>query len=139
MRPFLVLLTLLVAGCAGPLPKHNPDAAWIEFYSWSAGDLLMAERLDGKRWPDGRYFQVSPGAHALEVRYRFELQVGGVSGLREPSQWTCFIQFRYDDFAAGKRYRVEAREVAMRPQSWLYDSDRNVLVEGDVLNCGPFG
>lgn len=32
----------------------------------------MAHRLDDQRWPDGRYFQVAPGAHQLDVRFQFE-------------------------------------------------------------------
>jgi hypothetical protein len=139
MRRLMPLLTLLLTACAGPLPAPDADKAWVELYSWSPGDLLMAERVDKQRWPDGRYFQVSPGAHTLEVRYRFEVYAGGGGAFREPNRLTCFVRFRYDGFEAGKRYRIEAREVVMRPQSWLYDSERNTLVEGEVLNCGPYG
>jgi hypothetical protein len=39
----------------------------------------MADRLDGKRLEDGRYFQVTPGKHELVVRFDFEVYSGGFS------------------------------------------------------------
>ena len=140
MHRLLLLVPLLLLGAlAGPLPPPDASKAWVDMHSWSPGDMLMAERLDGKRWPDGRYFQVPPGAHELEVRYRFEIYAGGGTGFRDPTRLTCFIRYRFDNFQAGARYRIEAREAAMRPQSWLYDADRNIVADGEVLNCGPYG
>jgi hypothetical protein len=137
MRYLALLVSLLLLGaCASPLPARDPGMAWVDLYT-PASDLLMAEELDGKRLNDGRYFQATPGAHELIARFRFEVQGGG-SLMAEPIQRTCEIRVRYDDFAAGQRYRIEARTLAMSAQAWLYDEQRNVLARAKVLRCGVF-
>ncbi|AVO53346.1 hypothetical protein [Ectopseudomonas mendocina] len=137
MRALLLAPALLMLGaCASPLPKPDPQQAWVELYS-TADTLLMADRLDDKRWPDGRYFQVPPGKHELETRFQFEVRGGGGLGMMsEPLRMTCEIRVRYDGFAAGQRYRLEARQMQMKAQAWLYDDQRNVLARGEVLRCG---
>ena len=132
---FVAALLLLLGGCAAPLPKADPQQAWIELYA-PAGDLLMADRLDRERWPDGRYFQVGPGAHELLVRLQFEASRGGMGIDSEPLLLTCELRLRYDQFAAGRRYRIEARSMAMTAQAWLYDEQRNVLARARVMRCG---
>jgi hypothetical protein len=134
--PALIVSLLMLSACASPLPPHDPGMAWVDLYT-TASDLLMAEELDGKRLNDGRYFQITPGAHELIARFRFEVQGGG-SLMAEPIQRTCEIRVRYDDFAAGQRYRIEARTLAMSAQAWLYDEQRNVLARAKVLRCGVF-
>lgn len=82
MRPLtrlVPLALLLLAGCAGPLPQPDPQMAWVELRSAPANTLL-AERLDGERLSDGRYFQVTPGRHVLEVRFQYELYGGSGGG-----------------------------------------------------------
>ncbi|WP_079204139.1 hypothetical protein [Pseudomonas sp. CC6-YY-74] len=132
----LIVSALLLSACASPLPPRDPGMAWVDLYT-SASDLLMAEQLDGKRLNDGRYFQISPGAHELIARFHFEVQGGG-NLMAEPIQRTCEIRVRYDDFAAGQHYRIEARTLAMSAQAWLYDEQRNVLARAKVLRCGMF-
>lgn len=137
MRHSALILSLLILGaCASPLPPRDPGMAWVDLYT-TASDLLMAEELDGKRVNDGRYFQITPGAHELIARFQFEVQGGG-SLMAEPIQRTCELRVRYDDFAAGQRYRIEARTLAMSAQGWLYDEQRNVLARARVLRCGVF-
>ncbi|WXL26154.1 hypothetical protein WG219_01310 [Ectopseudomonas mendocina] len=134
----LLLMTLTLAGCAStPLPPHDPAQAWVTMHS-SGGSLLMADRLDNKRWPDGRYYQLMPGEHELQTRFIFDVYNGGFAGLTEPYQVTCFIKFRYADFKAGQRYRLEARPWMMKAQAWMYDEQRNVLVKGKIDRCGVF-
>jgi hypothetical protein len=132
----LIVSALLLSACASPLPPRDPGMAWVDLYT-TASDLLMAEELDGKRVNDGRYFQITPGAHELIARFQFEVQGGG-SLMAEPIQRTCEIRVRYDDFAAGQRYLIEARTLAMSAQAWLYDEQRNVLASAKVLRCGVF-
>ncbi|MCY1278285.1 hypothetical protein D9M68_333550 [compost metagenome] len=127
---------LMLCACASPLPQPDPRQAWVDLYA-PAIDLLMADRLDRRYWPDGRYFQVSPGAHELEARFRFEVHAG-MAIAREPLQITCAIRVRYDGFVAGQRYLLEARSLGMEAQAWLYDSQRNVLARGEVTGCGSF-
>ncbi|MDP3979046.1 MAG: hypothetical protein Q8P85_13840 [Pseudomonas sp.] len=134
--PALIASLLLLGACASPLPARDPGMAWVDLYT-TASDLLMADKLDGKRLNDGRYFQVTPGTHELIARFQFEVQGGG-SLMAEPVQRTCELRVRYDDFAAGQRYRIEARTLAMSAQGWLYDDQRNVLARARVLRCGVF-
>lgn len=134
--PALIASLLLLGACASPLPARDPGMAWVDLYT-TASDLLMADKLDGKRLNDGRYFQVTPGTHELIARFQFEVQGGG-SLMAEPVQRTCELRVRYDEFAAGQRYRIEARTLAMSAQGWLYDDQRNVLARARVLRCGVF-
>lgn len=137
MRLLALIASLsILAGCSSPLPKPDPNQAWVDLYA-TGSDLLMANRLDDKRLNDGRYFQVTPGAHELEARFQFEVHSGG-NIMSEPMQRTCEIRIRYDNFEAGKRYRMEARTAIMSAQAWLYDDQRNVLARSEILRCGIF-
>ncbi|PAV93830.1 hypothetical protein WR25_21281 [Diploscapter pachys] len=49
-----------LGACASPLPPADPGKAWIDMYTITPGRTLMADRLDGKRLDDGRYFQYRP-------------------------------------------------------------------------------
>ncbi|MBD2836903.1 hypothetical protein ID144_07635 [Pseudomonas sp. JM0905a] len=139
----LLALTLLasLSACASKLPEPDPRMAWIDV-SPDPSDTLMANRLDDKRWGDGRYYQVMPGKHELELRYQFEAGGGGGGGFgmnAEPTIITCYMELHYDQFEAGKRYRVEARNAANQPMAWLYDDQRNVLARHEIFpRCGPF-
>lgn len=141
MRTLLALMLLAsLTACAGKLPEPDPQMAWIDVAP-SPGDTLMANRLNGTRWGDGRFFQVLPGKHVLEVRYQFEIGgAGGGFGMNSgPSRITCIMELRYDNFEAGRRYRVEARNAANRPMAWLFDENRNVLARHEIFpRCGPF-
>ena len=137
MRLPLLLSLLTLAACAGPLPTPAPDQAWVDLQA-SGIELLMSHKLDGKQTADGRYFQVSPGAHELEARYRFEITQGGVGSFAEPREMTCYLRVRYDHFAAGQHYRLEARSQLFRARGWLYDANRQVVARAEVLHCGTF-
>ena len=137
---YLALLggVLVLSACASPVPAPDPSQAWVDLRS-NAGTLLMADRLDGQRLNDGRYFQVPAGAHELQARFQFEVNGGGgLDGAYEPRQVTCEIRVQHDNFVAGQRYRLEARPMQMKAQAWLYDEQRNVLARGKVLRCGTF-
>lgn len=140
MRPLFFLILLTLGACASPLPTPDPQQAWVSLYA-SAGYTLMAHKLDDKQTRDGRYFQVSPGAHALDVRFQFEVAGGGGGGdfSSEPLQMTCHLRLQYDGFAAGQQYRIEARPLQYKAQAWLYDSQRQVLARAKVLRCNTFG
>lgn len=135
MRALLITALLLLGACASPLPAPDPQQAWVDM-RYQAGDLLMADRLDGKRWPDGRYFQFSPGAHELQTRFMFEVNVGPLTALNDPIQMTCEIRLRYDGFAAGQRYRLQAWPQFMKARAILFDEQGNELARGQVLRCG---
>ncbi|CAD5106726.1 PA0061/PA0062 family lipoprotein [Zestomonas carbonaria] len=142
MRPFLLsLFTLSLAACASSsLPPADPQQAWVELATQQPSHTISASRLDGQRLSDGRFFQVSPGAHELDVRFQYE-RMGGGGGMEpsgSPGSVTCYLRVRYDGFAAGQRYRLEARPLAAKAQAWLYGEQRQVLARGEVLRCGPY-
>lgn len=134
--PAACLLASLTA-CAGPLPQPDPGQAWIDLRG-EPGTTFMADRLDGKRTADGRYYQVTPGRHELEMRYQFEVSSGGgFNSDAGPFQLTCHVRIRFDGFAAGERYRIDARPIVMRPQVLMYDARAQVVARGETLGCGP--
>ena len=132
---FSLLLAFGLTGCAGPLPAPDPDMAWVDLTA-DGIDTFMSDRLDDKRTPDGRYFQVSPGAHELEARYEFEISGGGGFGDFGDTQYLrCTMVIRYDNFQPGRRYLFEARSLGFTPQGWLRDEDRNILVRAEAEHC----
>ena len=136
MRQPLMLLTVsTLAACSNPLPPIDTKQAWVDLYTITPGRLVMADRLDGTRLIDGRYFQVPPGPHELIVRFDYEVYAGGFTS--EPVERTCYLTVRYDNFQAGQRYRLEARALSMTPTAWLYDADRKVLAEERDVHCIP--
>lgn len=137
MRQPMMLIALSALGaCASPLPPVDPKQAWIDLYTVTPGRIVMAERLDGQRLNDGRYFQVTPGKHELVVRFDFEVVAGVIT--TDPTERTCYLTVRYDDFKAGERYRLEARAPVMQPEVFLYDASRKVLVnEPSNVFCIP--
>lgn len=138
-QALLAAALITLAGCVSPLPEADPTQAWVELHSPTAASLLMADLLDGKRWPDGRYFQMPSGAHELRGRFMFEVRGGGGhDGFAEPRQITCLLLLRYADFAAGQRYRWEARAWLMEAKSRLLNSAGDVLAQGETLRCGPY-
>ncbi|EIK93466.1 lipoprotein [Pseudomonas sp. M47T1] len=59
-------LTALLSACAGTMPKPDPHDAWVGLQE-EARDNMMAEKLDGHPIKDGRFFQVAPGKHSMQV------------------------------------------------------------------------
>lgn len=130
----VALLTLILTGCASPLPPHDPQMAWVDL-SAQTTDIFMSDRLDNKRTYDGRYFLVPPGAHELEARYEFEVSSGGFGLFGETQTMRCTLVVNYDNFEAGKRYLFQARSLGFTPQGWLRDEQRNVLVRAEAEHC----
>jgi hypothetical protein len=139
MRLNMLLLALVsMSGCAtGPLPPVDPNLAWVDFATpMPGGKMLMAESLDGQKLPDGRFFQVSPGSHELKVRFDFEVLGGGGLGMQtDPQERICYMTVRYDQFEAGQRYRLEARNLAYTPSARLYNAKREIVAEERQINC----
>lgn len=132
--PLTITLALGLTGCAGPLPAPSPDMAWVDMTAQTS-DIFMSDKLDGKRTPDGRYFQVGPGAHELEARYEFEISGGGFGYFDDTQYMRCTMVIRYDDFQPGRRYLFQARSLGFTPQGWLRDEDGNVLARAQPEHC----
>lgn len=135
MRSSIILFGILgLCACARELPDPDPERAWIALASESPSQILAAYRLDGERLADGRFFQVPPGEHSLEVRFQYDRNYGSNGGL---GSLTCILRVRHADFVAGQRYRLQVRPFAGKAQAWLYGPDGRVLERGQVLRCGP--
>ncbi|MCX4196735.1 DUF2846 domain-containing protein [Methylobacterium organophilum] len=113
--PLVLPALLALAGCAGPLPQPDPNMAWVDMTA-PPSDIFMSDQLDGKRTPDGRYFQVPPGAHELEARYEFEVTGGDFGLFGETHTIRCTLVIRYDDFQPGQRYLFQARSGSIMPE-----------------------
>ncbi|MBK4998410.1 DUF2057 domain-containing protein [Pseudomonas sp. S31] len=137
MRQPMMLIALSALGaCASPLPPADPKQAWVDLYTMTPGRLVMADRLDGQRLNDGRYFQVTPGKHELVVRFDYEVYAGGFT--TDPRERTCYLTVRFDDFKAGERYRLVARAPVMEPEVAMYDASRTRVVnEASNVFCIP--
>lgn len=134
-QPALFLAFTTLGACTSPMPPVDQKQAWVDLYTITPGKVLMAERLDGKRLNDGRYFQVSPGKHELVVRFDYEISTGLFT--TDPTERTCYLTLEYDGFEAGQRYRLEARAIALQPNAWLYDAERKVVAQERLTHCIP--
>lgn len=144
MRPLtrlVPLALLLLAGCAGPLPQPDPQMAWVELRSAPANTLL-AERLDGERLSDGRYFRSLRDAMcwrcASSTNSMAVPAAGG--GFGEPVQINCYQQVVYDGFEAGRRYRLEVRPQLRRALALLSDERGEVVARSNfqTSRCPPY-
>ncbi len=132
-RLAIILSGAALVSCANtPLPEHNAQTAWVDMFTHS-GRLVMAERLDGQKTTDGRYFQLTPGSHELIVRFDYELLAGLMT--REPIERTCYITLRYDGFKAGERYRLEGRAISTQASARLFDAQRQIVAEDRDIRC----
>lgn len=122
-------LVLLLSACAGPMPKADPNEAWISLDEDGSTDL-MAERVDGRNVDDGRYFEVAPGSHRLDVTL-FEFADG------DSSQTDCRGHVSYPDFQAGAHYRLVESSLGNDVRVRLYDSQGKQLRHSVELDCMP--
>ncbi|KMN14131.1 lipoprotein [Pseudomonas weihenstephanensis] len=138
MRTYLLLgMACLLSACVStPLPKPDPNLAWVDLET-QTGKLVMAERLDHQRMTDGRYFQVSPGSHELMVRFDYEVFIGGMSQFSNPQERLCYITLNYADFQPGQRYRLQARSLGFNAYARLYSAEGKVLAQERQVNCLP--
>ncbi|KPG96956.1 hypothetical protein BJN42_15670 [Pseudomonas koreensis] len=126
--PILTLAALL-SGCAGPMPKADPSKAWVSFREESQGSLL-AEKLDGQRLNDGRFFEVPPGAHRLDVA----LFTNGPGDINEEQ---CSARIDFANFQAGKHYRLVESNLGEDYRARLYDAAGHQLGKTQEFNCQP--
>ncbi|AKA25102.1 hypothetical protein [Pseudomonas chlororaphis] len=132
-KPLLLIpalsLVLLLSACAGPMPKPDPGEAWISLEEEGPSDL-MAERVDGKNVDDGRYFEVQPGAHRLDVTL-FE-EVGGDS-----DQVDCRGSVSYPNFKAGEHYKLVESTLGTEVRARLYDGKGKQVASARGFECMP--
>jgi len=133
VKPLLLIpglsLALLLSACAGPMPAQDPSEAWIGLKEEGTGDL-MAERVDGKNTRDGRFFEVTPGAHRLDVTL-FE----GASG--DQNQVDCQGNVSYQGFKPGGHYQLIESSLGAQISARLVDGQGKEVAHTADFNCLP--
>ena len=133
VKPLLLIpalgLVLLLSACAGPMPKQDPSEAWIGFKEEGNSDL-MAERVDGKNTQDGRFFEVMPGAHLLDVTL-YE----GATG--DENEVDCQGKLNYTGFKAGEHYELIESSLGPEVSARLVDSHGKEVAHTADFNCMP--
>ena len=91
---------------------------------------ILAERLDGKRVDDGRFFEVPPGAHRLDVTL-FEEEPG------DDNQQDCQGRVEYKDFKAGEHYTLVESSLGTTVRASLMDAHGKEVAATQDFNCMP--
>ena len=91
---------------------------------------LMAERVDGKRVDDGRYFEVTPGDHRLDVTL-FEDEPG------DDNQQDCQGRIEYKHFKAGEHYTLVESSLGTTVRASLEDGHGKEIAATQDFNCMP--
>ncbi|MFK3797028.1 MULTISPECIES: hypothetical protein [unclassified Pseudomonas] len=126
--PMLGVVAVLSA-CAGPMPKADPAEAWIGLQEEPSG-VLMAEDVDGHRLNDGRYFDVKPGAHKLDVDLIVE-------GSGDDGQMNCEAGIKFNQFKAGEHYKLVESSLGEEYSVKLEDSQGHQLGHSKDFTCMP--
>jgi len=133
LKPLLLIpslsLVLLLSACAGPMPKQDPGEAWIGLKEEGNSDL-MAERVDGKNINDGRYFEVTPGAHRLDVTL-YEEEPG------DDNQQDCQGRVEYKNFKAGEHYTLVESSLGTTVRASLKDGHGKEVAATQDFSCMP--
>jgi len=111
------------------MPKADPSEAWIGLKEEAPNDLL-AERVDGKRVDDGRFFEVTPGDHRLDVTL-FEDEPG------DDNQQDCQGRVEYKHFKAGEHYTLVESSLGMTVRASLRDAHGHEVATTQDFNCMP--
>lgn len=136
MRAFLAVTSLaLLSGCSLLMPSHDPSEAWVDLQA-DEETQLVASKVDNKGLEDDRFFQVSPGAHELHARVRFNVAATNMGGDEPPLARSCEMTVKYNDFVAGQTYRFEAGSVGFRPWAKLFDTNDQLLGTAREGSCG---
>lgn len=133
LKPLLLIpalgLACLLSACAWPMPQPDPSQAWIGLQEEAPNDL-MAERVDGQKVDDGRYFEVKPGAHRLDVTL-FEESVG------DSNQQDCNGHISYSGFKAGEHYKLVESSLGTEVSVRLYDAKGKQVASTHGFACMP--
>jgi len=120
-------LTALLSACAGTMPKPNPHDAWVGLQE-EARNSMLAEKLDGKPIKDGRYFQVSPGKHSLEVMVYASNSV-------YVDDRTCHATLTYPHFKADEHYQLQENSLGLNMHVNLMDSQGERVAMTQKFDC----
>ena len=121
-------LACLLGACAGPMPRPDPQEAWVALRE-ETQDLVLAENVDGKPLDDGRYFEVQPGRHDLAMMI-FHQQTND-------EQQTCQVNLDYSGFKAGEHYRLVESSLGLDLRASLENAKGQTVAEAKDFNCMP--
>lgn len=126
--PVLGLATML-SGCAGQMPSADPSEAWIGLQEEPSG-VLIAQDVDGQRLNDGRYFDVKPGSHQLDVDLVVERN-------GDEGQMNCQAGISFSQFKAGEHYTLVESSLGEEYSVKLEDSQGHQLGYSKDFTCLP--
>lgn len=121
MRLLLLAATsAILSACATQIPSANDSTAIITFQN-SAGELLMASKVNGISVNSGRYFSVSPGSNKLVVLI--------TSGVGQDSSDYTFATIEYSNFTANNSYEIKISNKGFQKSLQLFDRAGSLLSE----------
>jgi len=118
----------LLSACASPVPKADPGEAWIGLRD-GTDQTMLAEKVDGKRWADGRFFEVKPGNHDLGV------MVYDIS--ENDDTRTCSADIDYKSFKAGQHYKLVESSLGENLSADLVDGHGKTVAHAGHFDCMP--
>lgn len=126
----LAALTLAatLAGCAGPMPKADPDEAWVGLRD-DVADSMLAEKVDDHKVDDGRYFEVKPGDHTLSILL-FHVYTAN-------EEDNCTGNLDYSHFHAGQHYTLVESKRGPEVNVKLDDAKGKALAAVQDMSCMP--
>mgnify|MGYP001439565841 CR=1 FL=1 len=126
--PILGMVGLL-SGCAGPMPKPDAREAWVGFRE-EPDAVLLAANLDGKRLDDGRYFEVPPGKHRLDMTLI-------VDGVGDNDEQNCSASVNFGQFKPGAHYKLVESSLGQDYSINLEDNTGKQLGHTASVTCLP--
>ncbi|WP_213880848.1 hypothetical protein [Pseudomonas sp. dw_358] len=124
----LLSAVCLLSACAGPMPKADPSEAWIGLRD-DVNSVVLAEKVDGQKIADGRFFEVQPGTHDLGV---MAYDDGG-----SDSTLTCTGDIHYSGFKAGHRYRLVESSLGENFSANLVNQNGKTVASSTNFDCMP--
>lgn len=126
LLPILGMVGLL-GGCAGPMPKADPSEAWVGLKE-EPDAVLMAADMDGQRLSDGRYFEVPPGQHHLDLTLI-------IDGVGDSDERNCQARVDFKQFKAGGHYTVVESSLGEEYSVKLQDSKGKTIGHASEVTC----
>jgi len=120
-------LTALLSACAGSLPKPDPHDAWVGLQE-EARNSMLAEKLDGQPLRDGRYFQVPPGKHSLQVMVYASNSV-------YVDDRTCHASLTYPRFKPDEHYQLQESSLGVAMHVDLVNDHGKHVARTEHFDC----
>ncbi|WP_244507265.1 hypothetical protein [Pseudomonas panipatensis] len=110
------------------MPQPDPSKAWVSLEE-EIQDVMLADKLDGNSLPDGRYFEIPPGSHDLQVQLHVDNN--------DSAPVLCDAKLHYAGFVAGGHYSLKESHLGAEYRVRLHDASGKQLAATDVFYCVP--